>query len=54
MQQFDHRHIIKLIGICSNAPIWIVMELAKHGELRAYLVSVLRSNRLAILIFPDP
>ena len=37
MQQFDHQHIIKLIGICSSSPIWIVMELARHGELRAYL-----------------
>ena len=37
MQQFDHQHIIKLVGICSSSPIWIVMELARHGELRAYL-----------------
>ncbi|XP_071744242.1 focal adhesion kinase 1 isoform X4 [Lepeophtheirus salmonis] len=37
MQQFDHQHIIKLIGICSSPPIWIVMELARLGELRAYL-----------------
>ncbi|XP_044731182.1 focal adhesion kinase 1 [Chrysoperla carnea] len=37
MQQFDHPHIIKLIGVCSQNPIWIVMELAKIGELRAYL-----------------
>lgn len=38
MQQFDHPHIIKLIGICSDTrPVWIVMELAKHGEMRAYL-----------------
>ncbi|UYV64783.1 PTK2 [Cordylochernes scorpioides] len=37
MQQFDHPHIIKLIGICSESPIWIIMELAKHGEMRAYL-----------------
>ncbi|XP_054709539.1 focal adhesion kinase 1-like [Uloborus diversus] len=37
MQQFDHPHIIKLMGICSDSPIWIVMELAKHGEMRAYL-----------------
>ncbi|XP_013077810.1 focal adhesion kinase 1 isoform X7 [Biomphalaria glabrata] len=38
MQQFDHPHIVKLIGICSDtAPVWIVMELAKHGEMRAYL-----------------
>lgn len=44
MQQFDHQHIIKLIGICSQSPIWIVMELARHGELRAYLQS--NKNRL--------
>ena len=44
MQQFDHQHIIKLIGICSQSPIWIVMELARHGELRAYLQS--NRNRL--------
>uniref|UniRef100_A0A0L8GY73 non-specific protein-tyrosine kinase n=2 Tax=Octopus bimaculoides TaxID=37653 RepID=A0A0L8GY73_OCTBM len=38
MQQFDHPHIIKLIGICSvSRPVWIIMELAKHGEMRAYL-----------------
>ena len=32
MQQFDHPHIIKLIGICSESPIRIVMELADIGE----------------------
>ena len=47
MQMFDHQHIIKLIGICLSSsssssgqlhsPIWIVMEWARHGELRAYL-----------------
>ena len=47
MQMFDHQHIIKLIGICSSSsgqqhlgsPVWIVMEWARHGELRAYLQS---------------
>lgn len=35
MQQFDHPHIIHLVGICSETlPVWIVMELAKHGEVR--------------------
>ena len=34
MQQFDHQHIIKLVGICSSNPIFIIMELAKHDELR--------------------
>ncbi|XP_026467630.1 focal adhesion kinase 1-like [Ctenocephalides felis] len=37
MQKFEHPHIIKLIGVCDEPPIWIVMELAKFGELRAYL-----------------
>ncbi|CAG9813532.1 unnamed protein product [Phaedon cochleariae] len=37
MQKFDHQHIIKLIGVCSESPVWIVMELAKLGELRSYL-----------------
>ncbi|GFX63225.1 focal adhesion kinase 1 [Trichonephila clavipes] len=40
MQQFDHRHIIRLIGICSDSPIWIVMELAKHGESPALFVTI--------------
>lgn len=39
MQKFDHPHIIKLIGVCSDSPMWIIMELAKLGELRAYLQS---------------
>ncbi|TMW52936.1 hypothetical protein DOY81_001969 [Sarcophaga bullata] len=39
MQKFEHPHIIRLIGICSDSPVWIVMELAEHGELRAYLKS---------------
>lgn len=37
MQQFSHPHIIGLIGVCSSPPIWIVMELATLGEMRAYL-----------------
>ena len=33
MQQFDHPHIIRLIGICSEEPpICIIMELATLGE----------------------
>ncbi|XP_038218611.1 focal adhesion kinase 1 [Zerene cesonia] len=37
MQQFSHPHIIGLVGVCSAPPIWIVMELATLGEMRAYL-----------------
>ncbi|XP_040360529.2 focal adhesion kinase 1 isoform X1 [Ixodes scapularis] len=50
MQQFDHPHIIRLVGICSDSPIWIVMELAKHGEMRAYLQSNKHRLDLATLI----
>ena len=34
MKQFDHEHIIRLIGICSEPPVLIVMELAPLGEAR--------------------
>jgi len=37
MQQFDHPHIIRLIGIISQSPICIVMELAHIGEMRSFL-----------------
>lgn len=37
MKQFSHPHIVGLVGVCSAPPIWIVMELATLGELRAYL-----------------
>lgn len=37
MKQFDHPHIIKLIGIVASNPIRIIMELAPYGELRSYL-----------------
>ena len=36
MKQFDHPHIIKLIGIVASNPIRIIMELAPHGEVRLY------------------
>ncbi|XP_074035838.1 protein tyrosine kinase 2 Fak isoform X3 [Leptinotarsa decemlineata] len=44
MQKFDHQHIIKLIGLCSDSPVWLVMELARLGELRSYLQN--NKNRL--------
>nr|XP_053652812.1 uncharacterized protein LOC128702557 isoform X4 [Cherax quadricarinatus] len=50
MQQFDHPHIIKLIGICSGWPFWIVMELARFGEMRAYLQNNKDRLNLATLV----
>ena len=39
MEKFDHPHIIKLIGVCNEGPLLIVMELAKFGQLKNYLIS---------------
>ncbi|CAH8640978.1 unnamed protein product [Heterobilharzia americana] len=30
--EFDHPHIIKLLGVCSDEPIWLIMEYAAFGE----------------------
>ncbi|KYN44163.1 Focal adhesion kinase 1 [Trachymyrmex septentrionalis] len=50
MQQFEHPHIIRLIGVCSEAPIWLIMELARLGEMRAYLQSNKHRLDLATLL----
>ncbi|CAH8593237.1 unnamed protein product [Schistosoma turkestanicum] len=44
--EFDHPHIIKLFGVCSDEPIWLIMEYAALGELRHYLIS--KRNELTI------
>ncbi|XP_042359169.1 protein-tyrosine kinase 2-beta-like isoform X2 [Plectropomus leopardus] len=37
MKNLDHQHIVKLIGIIEEDPVWIVMELYQYGELGNYL-----------------
>ncbi|XP_045575081.1 focal adhesion kinase 1 isoform X9 [Salmo salar] len=37
MRQFDHPHIVKLIGVITENPGWIIMELCTLGELRSFL-----------------
>ncbi|XP_054875964.1 protein tyrosine kinase 2 beta, b isoform X1 [Poeciliopsis prolifica] len=37
MKNLDHPHIVKLIGIIEENPVWIVMELYQYGELGRYL-----------------
>lgn len=32
MKKLDHPHIVKLVGIIEEDPIWIVMELYPYGE----------------------
>ena len=50
MQQFDHPHIIRLIGIISQSPICIVMELAHMGEMRSFLQNNRPTLKLHTLI----
>ncbi|OTF79789.1 hypothetical protein BLA29_009036, partial [Euroglyphus maynei] len=38
MHKLDHRNIIKLIGVCSTSPAFVVMEFAEYGELRNFLL----------------
>nr|CDJ97249.1 Tyrosine protein kinase domain containing protein [Haemonchus contortus] len=44
MKNLRHDNIISLIGVCMDAPMWLVMELAPLGELRQYL----HSNRASL------
>ncbi|XP_011489678.1 protein-tyrosine kinase 2-beta isoform X1 [Oryzias latipes] len=37
MKNLEHPHIVKLIGIIEEDPVWIIMELYPHGELGNYL-----------------
>ncbi|KAI4877546.1 hypothetical protein NFI96_019012 [Prochilodus magdalenae] len=37
MKTLDHPHIVSLIGIIEEHPVWIIMELYQHGELGNYL-----------------
>lgn len=50
MKQFDHPHIIKLIGVCTEEEFYIVMELAAYGEMRSYLQKSRHSINLETLL----
>lgn len=38
MAKLDHKHIVRLIGVCEGEPFMLVMELAPLGPLNKYLV----------------
>ncbi|KAM8904491.1 protein-tyrosine kinase 2-beta-like isoform 2-T3 [Spinachia spinachia] len=38
MKNLRHPHIVRLIGVIEDDPVWIVMELLEHGELGSYLL----------------
>ncbi|XP_068426014.1 focal adhesion kinase 1-like isoform X8 [Clinocottus analis] len=50
MRQFDHPNIVKLMGVITDNPVWIIMELCTLGELRSFLQVRKYSLDLATLI----
>ncbi|KAK1171186.1 protein-tyrosine kinase 2-beta-like isoform X2 [Acipenser oxyrinchus oxyrinchus] len=50
MKTLDHPHIVRLIGIIEEDPVWIVMELYKYGELGHYLVENKNTLRTVTLV----
>jgi len=38
MQQFDHPNILRLVGICKESPVYIVIEFCELGDLRNYIL----------------
>uniref|UniRef100_A0A4W5QEC3 Protein kinase domain-containing protein n=1 Tax=Hucho hucho TaxID=62062 RepID=A0A4W5QEC3_9TELE len=52
MRQFDHPHIVKLIGVITENPVWIIMELCTMGEVRhpGFGLAVNHTNTEYVLI----
>ncbi|XP_059354839.1 protein-tyrosine kinase 2-beta-like [Carassius carassius] len=52
MKKLDHPHIVRLIGVIEEEPVWIVMELCQHGELGKYLTKNQQSlTNLTLVLF---
>ena len=34
MKQFEHPHVVKLLGVVTMEPVYIIMELAPYGEVK--------------------
>lgn len=49
MRQFDHPHIVKLIGVITENPVWIIMELCTLGEV-ALILCVWDSLGIRVLL----
>lgn len=37
MASLDHKHIVRLIGVCESDPLMLIMEYAPIGPLNRYL-----------------
>ncbi|XP_043918281.1 protein-tyrosine kinase 2-beta isoform X2 [Protopterus annectens] len=50
MKKLEHPHIVKLVGIIEEEPVWIVMELYPYGELGNFLAENKNKLQLVTLI----
>ncbi len=37
MKALDHKHIVKMVGVCLEDPVMILLEYMANGDLKAYL-----------------
>ncbi|XP_041726001.1 protein tyrosine kinase 2 beta, b [Coregonus clupeaformis] len=52
MKNLNHPHIVSLIGVIEEDPVWIVMELYLYGELGNYLVENQRKlTNITLVLF---
>jgi focal adhesion kinase 1 len=51
MQKFDHPHIIKLLGVCTEQPVLLIMELARLGEVMKFFFDLKKTKRMIIYWF---
>lgn len=45
MKKLNHQHIVRLIGIIEENPVWIVMELYQYGEVSRTLYFCAKLDR---------
>lgn len=51
MKNLDHPHIVRLIGIIEENPVWIVMELYQYGEVSPHFLIGYRKYAFNICSF---
>uniref|UniRef100_W5MLW0 non-specific protein-tyrosine kinase n=1 Tax=Lepisosteus oculatus TaxID=7918 RepID=W5MLW0_LEPOC len=50
MRQFDHPHIVKLIGVITENPVWIIMELCTLGEVRTQFMGIVGKESMSLSV----
>ncbi|XP_042202447.1 protein-tyrosine kinase 2-beta-like [Callorhinchus milii] len=50
MRRLDHPHVVRMIAMIEEEPVWIIMELYPYGELETYLVANKKTLEVVTLI----